>query len=533
MKKFLMGCITLLMTFALGSCSIISFFLGLYEEEREVSLEYTLTEDDLKEFGELAAKFEEYALVGTNVLRINMSYTEMMDKYEYIEAQAFVGYIEYCLDQTNELAMAHYTESEALMSDARARYLEMLKKLAQESPIKDELFAGFTEKDWAFLLADNTKISELQLANSELTRDFYALEEGAGWSGNVNALYEEFVENNQQMAQVYGYDNYYEFASEEIYGNAYTAEQRADFRAYVAEYILPLYVRVSKESDVAYAALSEEQKNAYSVVYSDFDRLYGYMDSFDGDMNAKMNAMFERPNAAIFADGENALQGAFVSYVNYYDQPVAYFGPGYQDVFTVVHEMGHYVAYYYFDDSLLPYDLAETHSQGNEWTFLSYLEECVDAEVYEALYLDRAATGLSRILYSTLVDHFEELVYTATMPIAADGFEPLMASVCKQYEGLEAVLATGLKYSPFEYVQHVVIPSPVYYLNYATSELASMGFFVLAQEKGYASAQEAYALLQEGVDPEADFLTAIEEAGLFSPFAEQTYVDLEKVFLAE
>ena len=535
MKKFLVGCIAVLMTFMLSSCTAISLLFSIIDmfNQQDISLEYTLTQDDLTEFTEIVEECETLAMSGTSIMAINGAFSEMLEKLEYIETQQYVGYLEYCLDQTNETAIAHYTESEEIMASARTQYIAMLKKIAKESPIKDELFAGWSEEEMAMLFIDHEKISSLQLANSEITRDFYALEEDEKWSDTVNVLYEDLVANNQLMAQEYGYENYYELASDMIYSRKYTAEQRASFREYVAEYVVPLYADVHADAIAAYEALTETQKTQYAALYSDSELLNGYIDSFEYSMNEKMNAMFERPNAAIFAENENALQGAFTAYMAYYEQPFAYFGPNYQDVFTMVHEMGHYVSYYYFEDSVLPYDLAETHSQGNEWLFIAYLEDKVDPKVYEALYLDRALTGLVSVIYSTLVDHFEERVYTSEIPIKADGFEAVMSYVCSQYEGIKEVFGEETRYTPFEYAQHVTLPHPGYYLNYATSELASMGVYVLAQEKGYEQAQAAYTLLQEGVDPTADFTTAIAEAGLLSPFAEQTYLDLKKVFVTE
>lgn len=537
-KRILTVCIAVITALTLSACSVADIifaalgFFGAFNGE-EISLEYTLTEEDLTAFTEIVKECEMVGLEGTNVFAINSAFSEMMEQFEYIETQSMIGYLEYCQDQTSESALAHYTESETMMASVRTQYMEMLKKLAESSPIKDELFAGWSEAEMAMLLADTERISALQLENSEITRDFYALSEDENWSKNVNALYEQLVDNNQQMAQEYGYDNYYAFASEMVYSRDYTAEQRAAFRAHVAEYIVPLFTEIYDKYDAAVNAMTAEQQNEYTAVYSNDEYLYGYMDSYWGSMNDKMYAMFERKNAAIFADGENALEGAFTAYLSDYAQPLAYFGPGYQDVFTVVHEMGHYVSYYYFEDGVLPYDLAETHSQGNEWLFLAYLEEHVSSKVHETLYLERALNGLGTVILCTVVDHFEEIVYTAETPIQAEAYETVMDSVCAQYEGLEEALAESMRYSPFEYVQRVALPHPVYYLNYATSEIASMGLYALAQEKDYEQAQDVYTLLQEGIDAEANFTTAITEAGLLSPFAEQTYVDLRKVFLGE
>lgn len=534
MKKFLVACITVLMTLTLSSCSVASFIYSFISmlTMPTISLEYTLTEDDLTEFTQLVKECEEVAMDGTNVFALNLAMSDLLEKFDYIDAQATIGYLEYCQDQKDATALAHYTNSEEIRSSARLQYMAMLKKLATESPIKDELFAGWSEEDMAMLLVDNELVSALQLENSELTRQFYALEEDEKWSASVNDLYVQVVENNQEMAEAYGYDNYYEFASEQAYGRSYTAAQRATFRDYVADYVLPLYEDVYEKLVKVSSALTETQLAEYETLLTNADYLYGYIDSFDGGVYEKMSAMFTRENAAIFADGENALEGAFVTDIGYFEQPIAYFGPGYQDVLTIVHEMGHYVSLHHFEQASMPYDLAETHSQGSEWTFMAYMQsQEITPAVYEAFYLERALSGLINVIYSTVVDHYEELVYTAETPIKADGYKAVMDSVCAQYKGIEKALAVSVQYTPFEYAQHVMITAPVYYLNYAPSELAAMGLYALAQKEGYASAQAAFALLQEGVDPEADFLTALKEAGLPSPLEKKIYTDLRTALL--
>ena len=148
------------------------------------------------------------------------------------------------------------------------------------------------------------------------------------------------------------------------------------------------------------------------------------------------------------------------------------------------------------------------------------------------MYLNRLLSGLTTVIYSTVVDHFEELVYTAETPVKATEYAAVMDTVCAQYKGINEALS-GMKYTPFAYAQHVTLTAPGYYLSYATSEIASVGVYVMAQEEGYGQAQQAYIYLQEGVDVTANFATAIQMAKLPSPFEKDTYVDLRKVFLGK
>lgn len=539
--KRLVACtIAIVMAFALSSCSVIRLlgmiFSGLIDSTPELTLEYTLTQEEVNEFHQLADECETLGLQGTDVWALSEKMMDMNSLMQYIDAQSTIGYLEYCMDQADPTALAHYEESEAAYMGVRTRYLSLLKTLAQNSPIKDELFSGWSEEDMKMLFIDNEKISEIQLSNSELQRKFYEIDrESETWSEEVAYLYEDLVENNQTMAKEYGYKNYYDFASDLIYGRKYTKQQRTDFRGYVAEYIVPLYKTVNAQFETVASSLTYAQKVEYNAIFSNSSYLNSYMGTFNNSIRNKMNNMFTLENAAIYGTSDNALQGAFTTYIDYFQQPIAYFGPGYQDLYTVVHELGHYTAYYYFDGSTLPYDLAEVHSQGNEWLFTSYLknEEClkgnISSTVFDALYLNNLISSIRTVLYATVVDHFEELVYTAEVPVAMNEYATVMESVCAQYDGLLDVV-TGL-IAPFAYAQHVTMTSPGYYLSYATSQIASIGIYVLAEEQGYEKAVKAYTLLQEGIDREATFTAAITQAGLLSPFEKSTYTKLQETFV--
>jgi oligoendopeptidase F len=290
---------------------------------------------------------------------------------------------------------------------------------------------------------------------------------------------------------------------------------------------------VYTQMQTAQCALTETQMETYAKLLKDATCLKDYRASYEGPLRHKMDTMFEG-NCAIFATSENALKGAFVQYLPEEEHPVAYFGPGYQDNLTLVHENGHFASMFYFDNSSLPFELAETHSQGNEWMYVSYLNtlDTIDDVVMDAFTLSRAFSGMVTILYSTMVDEFEEIVYTSETPVKAEEFAGIMQTVTAKYEGCaELFTKFGLR-DPFEYIQYVTVSSPCYYLSYATSEIASMSLYAIANEKGYKEAQAVYTTLQEGIDPTLDFLPAIESAGLLSPLVESTYHSLEKIFVA-
>ncbi len=533
-KKLFVCFMAVVMTLSLSSCGLILDLILSFFSTPEISLEYTLTKEDEAEFDKIVAECEALAMEGTNVLGLTSKMMEMNSIIEYVDAQSTIGYLEYCMNQTDPTALQHYKESEQMFMNIRSKYMALLKKMALESPLKDDLFAGFTEEEMKLILIDADKVTALQLENSELTRQFYELnEESATWSSDVAVIYEDVVENNQEMAKEYGYADYYELANEMIYKRNYTYEQRSSFRGYVAQYIVPMFKEIAAASKAANEALSTTELSEYEAVYSSQEFLNGYIDSYAWSGNGlknKMDAMFTRPNAALYGTNENALQGAFTTYIGKYQQPIVYFGPGYQDLFTIVHEMGHYTAFYHFDNATLPYDLAEVHSQGNEWLLMAYLEDKVSPAVYNAIYLDKVVTSLRTVIYATMVDHFEELVYTAKTPVKATEYQSIMNLVCAEYAGINEALA-GYR-TPFSYAQHVTLTSPGYYLSYATSEIASVGLYLISQgEDGYEGAQSVYIMLQEGVLPEATFTEAIAQTGLPSPFEASTFVRIQNLFM--
>jgi oligoendopeptidase F len=190
---------------------------------------------------------------------------------------------------------------------------------------------------------------------------------------------------------------------------------------------------------------------------------------------------------------------------------------------AIIHEMGHYVSFDSYSLSAMGYDFAETHSQGNEWLFLAYLKNNMLRKTYNITKTMQAANDFSAILVSTLVDEFEYRVYTAETPYVAGEFRGVMQEVLAFF-GI--VGEDKLKSYYDEYTQIVTISSPVYYLNYATSGIASMSFFAIAEQQGYEVAQEVYRALQEDCDIYKPYGQILNDIGLSSPFEEQTFIDL-------
>ena len=138
----------------------------------------------------------------------------------------------------------------------------------------------------------------------------------------------------------------------------------------------------------------------------------------------------------------------------------------------------------------------------------------------------RMVNGFYSIMHAMIVDEFEYRVYTAETPYVAGEFREVMKGVLAYFGMMESDIETYYD----NYAQIVTITSPVYYLNYATSEIAAMGFYAIAEQQGYDVAQEVYRKLQEDCDLSKTYGEILKEIGLPSPFEEQTYIDMGTVF---
>ena len=232
-----------------------------------------------------------------------------------------------------------------------------------------------------------------------------------------------------------------------------------------------------------------------------------------------MNHLFDR-NAIVYSESENAHVTAFTDYSEHCDQPYVFLGNECQDILTLVHELGHYTAFYHFKDAQLAYDTCEVHSQGNEWLIIQYLNGKLDQDVYEAFLLRRLRSGLRTMIVCTLVDEYEESIYTCGDISSPDIFENVMENVLDSYEGIEAIDTREYLYI---YSQYVTIEAPVYYLSYATSELASMSLYAVAVEEGYETAQNIYMDLCLNTPTDKAFLDTLEDVGLPDPFEHDTF----------
>jgi hypothetical protein len=249
------------------------------------------------------------------------------------------------------------------------------------------------------------------------------------------------------------------------------------------------------------------------------DLFQSYADTMGGQYLTSYNNAFKY-GYYCFSDNGNSMGTAYEWNLNGMNDAVLFFSRNYQDVLSVAHEFGHYYSCTQNGGMRKndAYDLQETYSQGNEFTFCKYLLEqkkddkdiatynyFVDAKIYDSI---------QQIINEAAITEIEKYAYTTenlTKQTLIDGINDILAS----YDG------TASK----TYFMAACLASPCYYVSYATSLMEALQFAALSFE----DAKDTYVKLIESTG-NYTMVQRWEHAGLTSPFDEQTFITLSNMF---
>ena len=460
----------------------------------------------------------------------------------------------YCNHRNKELEQ-RYNDMQTYYTDLVAKFYS-LSQPWYDSMFRDFFFEGATEEEIkAFLFDSNAYANEeytaLKNRNDEIELEFNGMNNPTIGSGVPN-LYAEFVSNNVAMAEILGYDNYLEYAYENVYNRDYTYQDAAQFVQYVKEYLVPAYNTIYNSwNKITGANLDEETiETYYSVVSNSFFRdAFGnkLFNDYIDDMNM---AFTSNPDKEIsFSDTLNDLivdgnlfrgtyESAYVTYIRGANLPIAYFGSGYDSATTVAHEFGHYMNEIYNEDEYdQSFDLLETHSQGQEMLFLSYAKNILEDDALKLVETYSLLSTLQTIILATQVDCFEQAIYLNRYE--GPGSEEIMADgkiTADEYDavyaGLSEYLGIEESYRVDEYWRYVTISSPCYYISYAISGVNALQIYATTIIGGFNAAKDAYLKLftYTDVDPEMTTEEVLLYAGLTSYLDEKTFALIQPLF---
>lgn len=542
MKKFICLILAAVLLMAIFSgCSLEDIIAGIemiegvstgtkVDGSQNPLLNYTLDQQMVDDFYQLLEESETLAIAGEDETRVDELTTQLDEAYMELIDQYQIAYIHYCLDQSDAEMKTRYLDCVDIVTEAESAYNEMCKRVyLSETPLRDMLFEDWTEDDIAMLLAYNEEIARLEKRNSELTVEYRDLDMySESWSADMIPLYNEMVKNNNRIAEIYGYDNYYEYAYAIVYQRDYEMSEIGKLREYTAKYLPAVCQEATAAFTGVYENLAyEDSQTLSSFVYSDYSSLdRNYVKRYIADLpessQEMMQDMFDR-DRAIFTDYSQSYQGAFTTWID--GEPFCFFGRDYSSSQTVVHEMGHYYGSMYVEPWSQPMDLSETQSQSNEWLFIDYLESNLSENLYQALVEYKLSSDIGYIICFVMIDEFEEKVYSNENAgnLSLEQYDGMMAEIAENYGGLTYIQENILDIQ--SYWKQVVLESPVYYVSYAVSGIAAVNLYTVAQEDDDA-ARECLRKLMEEPLAEEGFLANIQSAGISGPFDEGVYLRL-------
>lgn len=483
-------------------------------------------------------------------------HTEIYDLLLYAMAQRQVAEIAYYCNMSDKSIKAAYDDMAEYYTDIVGKFYELFEPISK-CKFREYFFEGMSDEEITAYLASsgsysNPEYLELKKDNERIESEFLALtREQMGGSDKVPELYHEFVENNKKIATLLGYDNYVEYAYDSIYERDYSYEDAQVAIDYAKKYLgLAFNSIYSKWKNVTSNLKEEDIEGYYTFVdYSFFsniianDAVNDYIDLLEFNAGTDNSISFSDEFNKLMADGNmfrGDYEGAFVTYIYDSELPVAYFGKGYDNSFTVVHEFGHYMNEVYNKSEYnQSYDLLEMHSQGNEMLYLSTLEAYYMSDnVQEMVETYSILNMLATVMHSIAVDAFERAVYTGVYEgtaseeimadgvIAADEYDALFISILDDL-GVTSNATTN-------YWRFMGITSPCYYISYALSAVSVMPLYYMAQDD-FDAAKDAYFKLFTYTDAyvgedytEMTTVEILENAGLYSFFDEELYKYLGK-----
>ena len=509
-------------------------------------LTFDLTHEEIDAMLADIDRLDEMITAGTDYDAFDELYTLVTeDKLERLAGQDQLIYILWSCNLKDPLTEAAYLYVDELYSDIIARLNRMYQPI-YDSPFRDQFYDDWTEEEIAIALRNaagyTDEMTALNTANNDLLVAFRALDDSDESFGLESArLFLDMAKNNQRIAALLQFDNYMEYAYSDIYSRDYTPADSATFRDLFADGLmdqLAAAVEGYMENGMLYSTLNDKQFNVlYDLLYGDiqtdhFDLVKNYAATV-GETAPKFletfNDFWETKNYFFTSSQANSYAGAFTTYLYDSKTPVIYFGPDYHSPDTFLHEFGHYDSAVVAEgmDSI-SYDLAETQSQSDEFLFTYWLglstQTTTNQKVARALAEYKIYELMSTILTASLVNDFENYVYTHLDEVTPEGLDDVLISLCDAYGGYDAV-KTVLGYNPEIYWHYVVMESPGYYISYAMSAVPVLEVYALAQSEGLVTAIEAYEKIINA-DPEEGFLAALEGAGINSPFEAETYAAL-------
>lgn len=332
-------------------------------------------------------------------------------------------------------------------------------------------------------------------------------------------IYLDLVKNRNRQAQLHGYDNYAEYAYQEIYERDYTTEDAKSVYRFVQEDFVPVLPTIYNNTiDILDYKLMDMPDLTADKIVKDVAK---YLPKIDPELMEAYDYMMAHHLYDMDAS-DTKMEMGYTDYLYTYQAPVIFNSPDqdYYDYSVLIHEFGHYNNAYHNNRHALTdsvnMDVAEIHSQGMELLFLEYCDKFFKGSGDSARMLI-LYNIVSSVLDGCLYDEFQNVVYASEEELTVEDLNSIFTDLAKNY-GYTDEYAETLGYS-WVNVSHT-FQSPLYYISYATSALSALDIFSEAQHDRQKAIDSYMTLTTYGLG--TPYCELIRKSGLRDIFQEGT-----------
>lgn len=458
---------------------------------------------------------EEYASIDTELQQI---YREVVD--QFLQVVRDVLGTDYREDLGNHIDNEEMVE-EFLEYEDMTEELQAL--LDEENALEQQYDQASMVEYTATVKGKEWTEESYHAAAEDLTwREIVAINTALGKAKNeaICPIFLELVKNRNARAQIYGYDNYAEYAYTDLYNRDYTIDDIKSVYAAVKQYIVP--------------ALAEVEQYVYSgqlndLLYMDYlteeyviDVVGRHMGDIDPALADVYQYMVDHHLYDIDYD-PGKMNVGYTTMLYEYQEPFIFNTPDYSyyDLETMIHEFGHYNESFHAGTNLVNdvtnMDVAEIHSQGLELLYLKYADEVYGEELGDSARQVVLYQMLYSVIDGCLYDEFQNAVFSADHDLTAQEVNQLFRNLSEEYGYI--YYDSGDEAYDWVDVPHT-FSSPMYYISYATSALAALDIWTIALEDRQAGIDKYMELTTYGLT--TSYCELMEECGLKSIFEEGT-----------
>ena len=305
----------------------------------------------------------------------------------------------------------------------------------------------------------------------------------------LGEIFLKLVKIRQQIAELYGYDNYTEYVYDYEYIRDYTSEDTDNIYSVVKKDFSELYSSMNDiiSYDIIDSGLYDEKFDSKRVT----ELLAPFFMQAGGDIGENFSHITQHHLYDI-EQSSSKLGHSYMNSIYDYNVPYIFINPNgtYEDLDSFLHEFGH-ANENYENPSLALYDIvgfsidtSEMHSQGMQILFTESAEEILGEDEGKAFNERAIYNMIDSIVTGCLYDEFQKYAYKnpdCTLDDLNQKFEQL-AKEYGLYSSEEYVYINDWTYNSHNFT------SPLYYITYATSAVPVLDMWIRSDgSKQYAS----------------------------------------------